>query len=80
MAETTDNRPLSQTPSAQRSRERRLTAMIKKEESEFMAEVRSYMDKGMSFDDAWIAAGGGTIIPCKVYGYRDPRPREDQAP
>jgi hypothetical protein len=62
MAEMTDRRPLSQTPSAQRSRERRLTAMIKKEESEFMAEVRAFTDKGMSFDDAWIAAGG-SIIP-----------------
>lgn len=53
---------LSMRPAAVRSRERRLDAWIKRAESEWNAEIRVLMDKGMSFDEAYVAAGG-MIIP-----------------
>lgn len=55
-------RPLSQTPEAQKSRERRLTKQISKAEAIWNAEVKALMDTDLSFDDAWVAAGG-SIIP-----------------
>lgn len=58
-------RQISQTPVAQQARERRLMAAIKKQERVMYAEVGAFMAKGMSFDEAWIAAGG-QIIPLKV--------------
>lgn len=51
-------RETSQTPAAIRARERRIDAFVRKCESEMNAEVKTFMDKGMAFDDAWIAAGG----------------------
>ena len=58
-------RPLSQTPAAQAARERRLTRCINEAEKAFHAEVKRLMDGGMSFDAAWVAAGG-TIIPTVI--------------
>lgn len=55
-------RELSMTPSAIRARERRFDAWLKREEDKFHDEVRAFMAKGMSFDEAWVAAGG-MIIP-----------------
>ena len=49
---------LSQTPSAIRARERRLDAAIRKFEAEWHAEISALMAKGMTFDEAWVAAGG----------------------
>lgn len=49
---------LSETPAAIRARERRFDMKIKKMEREMYAEVGSLMDKGLSFDEAWVAAGG----------------------
>jgi len=58
-------RELSMTPTAIRARERRLDAFVKREERKINAEVKAHMDDGLSFDEAWIAAGG-LIIPLKV--------------
>ena len=55
-------RALSQTPSAIRARERRLDAWARRAEKEMNAEVTAFMAKGLSFDEAWIAAGG-MILP-----------------
>lgn len=55
-------RPLSQTPAAQEARERRLVRRLRNEERAFNAGVYRLMDTELSFDDAWIAAGG-SIIP-----------------
>lgn len=49
---------LSETPAAIRARERRFDVKIKKMEREMYAEVGSFMDEGLSFDEAWVAAGG----------------------
>ncbi len=51
-------RPLSNTPSAVRARERRLDAWIRKAEAEFHAEVTAHMTRGLTFDEAYVAAGG----------------------
>jgi hypothetical protein len=51
-------RELSQTPSAVRARERRFDAWLTKEEAKWHAEINTLMEKGMSFDEAWVAAGG----------------------
>jgi hypothetical protein len=37
---------------------RRQWREIERQEREFHADVRSFMAKGMSFDEAWVAAGG----------------------
>jgi hypothetical protein len=56
-------RQLSQTPSAIAARDRRLDRAIEKQVREFNSEVqRGMMERGLSFEDAWIAAGGD-IIP-----------------
>lgn len=54
-------RPLSQTPAAIEARQRRLMKSIDRQERKFHAEVKALVDKGMTFDEAWVAAGG-TII------------------
>lgn len=56
---------LSDTLSAMRARERRLTLRIAKEEKLMDAKVGALMRSGMTFDEAWIAAGG-EIIPLVV--------------
>ena len=55
-------RELSQTPSAIRARERRLDAACRQFEAEWNAEISAFMAKGMTFDQAYVAAGG-IIIP-----------------
>ena len=52
----------SQTPSAIRARERRLDAAIRRFEAEWNAEISALMAKGLTFDEAYVAAGG-IIIP-----------------
>jgi hypothetical protein len=54
-------RELSMTAGAIRARERRLDALVRREEMKFNAEVKLLMDRGLSFDEAWIAAGGQII-------------------
>jgi hypothetical protein len=49
-------------PAAIRSRERRFNLWLKREEDQFNSEVKRHMDMGLSFDDAWRAAGG-LVIP-----------------
>ena len=64
-------RELSQTPSAIRARERRLDAACRQFEAEWNAEISAFMAKGMTFDQAYVAAGGiiiSDILP----------PREDE--
>lgn len=51
-------RTLLMTPTAIRARERRFDAMLRREEAKMNAEVRILMNKGMSFDQAWVASGG----------------------
>lgn len=58
------------TESPEQRRNRRLTAKVRKAELEMNAEVKAFMDKGMSFDEAWIAAGG-LIIPLASVCERD---------
>lgn len=58
-------RALSQTPAAIRARDRRLDAMIRRDEAQMNADVRAFMDKGMTFDEAWVAAGG-SIFPLTI--------------
>lgn len=58
-------RPLSNTPSAVQARERRLHALIRKEEKEMYAEIGRRMARGLTFDEAWIAIGG-QIIPLVI--------------
>lgn len=60
-AQPNERRVMSRESTEQR-RERRLMANVRKEEAKWHAEVKAYMDRGMSFDDAWVAAGG-SIIP-----------------
>ena len=54
-------RELSMTPVAIRARERRFNHWLKREEDKFKAEVKIRMDDGLSFDEAWIAAGGSIL-------------------
>ena len=56
---------LSQTPSAIAARERRFFRKIDREEREWNAEIKKLMDAGMSFNDAWCAAGG-QIWPLEI--------------
>lgn len=42
--------------------ERRFNKRLAEEERKWHAEIKALMDTGLSFDDAWIAAGG-MIIP-----------------
>lgn len=58
-------RTLSNSPNAIRARERRFDAVIRKEETRFRAEIKAHMAYGMTFDEAWVAAGG-MIFPLKV--------------
>lgn len=60
-------RELSQTEPAIRARERRLMANLRKQEALWNVEIRKLMDKGMSFDEAWVAAGG-MIVPLDPLG------------
>lgn len=55
-------RTLSQSPRAIRKRELRLDKWARAAEAEMNAEVGTFMAQGMTFDEAWIAAGG-LIIP-----------------
>ena len=43
-------------------RERRFNKRLREEERKWHAEIRALMDTGLSFDDAWVAAGGMIII------------------
>jgi len=47
----------------ERDRERR----IRREEAKIHQEVKASMNKGMTFDEAWIASGGA-IIPILAQG------------
>ena len=58
-------RPLSNTPSAVRARERRLSQNIRRQEALINAEIAAHMARGLTFDEAHIAAGG-TIIPLVI--------------
>lgn len=55
-------RSLSQNPEAERARERRLMAKVCKHEKAFNAEVKARIAEGMTFDEAWVAAGGLIIL------------------
>lgn len=59
-------RPLSQTPSAIEARERRMMKSLEKQEREWNAEIRAFMNKGMTFDEAWVAAGGMIIDTARL--------------
>ncbi len=54
----TVRRELSQTPSAIRARERRLDVAFRRVEAEWNAELSALMETGLSFDEAYVAAGG----------------------
>jgi hypothetical protein len=43
-------------------RERRFDKKLREEERKWHAEIKALMDTGLSFDEAWVAAGG-MIIP-----------------
>jgi hypothetical protein len=43
-------------------RERRFNKKLREEERKWQAEIDALMKTGLSFDDAWVAAGG-MIIP-----------------
>jgi hypothetical protein len=58
---------MSVTPAAIRARERRFNAWLAGEERKFHAEVKVFMDRGLAFDDAWVAAGG-MIVPLPQKG------------
>lgn len=52
-------RQLSHNPATVERRERRFWAQVDREHDKFQAEVmRLVKEKGMDFDDAWVAAGG----------------------
>jgi hypothetical protein len=55
-------RQLSQTPGAIAARDRLLFREIDSMEREWNAEIAKLLETGLSFDEAWIAAGG-EIIP-----------------
>ena len=50
------------TETREQRRERYLMAKVRKVEAEWDKEVKAFMDQGMSFEDAWVAAGG-MILP-----------------
>jgi hypothetical protein len=54
-------RQISDNPATVERRERKFYAELKRLESEWNKEIAAFMAKGMSFDEAWVAAGG-TII------------------
>jgi hypothetical protein len=64
-------RKLSDSSSAVRARERRLDAWVKRAEAEWNAEIAALMATGLSFDEAYVAAGGLIID--------DPGEREGRA-
>ena len=43
-------------------RERRLMRRLREEERKWHAKIKALTDSGLSFDDAWVAAGG-MIVP-----------------
>ena len=43
-------------------RERRIDKKLREEERKWHAKIKALMDTGLSFDEAWVAAGG-MIIP-----------------
>ena len=57
--------PLSTNSATVERRERRFYADIKKQEEAWYVEIDALMAKGMTFDEAFVAAGG-TIIPLVV--------------
>ena len=62
------NRPLSMTPANVERRERRLAARFRDDEAKMRAEIGKFMDGGMTFNEAWVAAGGDIPIPLSVVG------------
>lgn len=54
-------RAVSTNPATVARRERRMMADINRQEKEWYKEIDALIAKGMSFDEAWIAAGGAII-------------------
>jgi hypothetical protein len=57
----------SNSPSAVAARERRFYRHVDREEREMLAHVGMLMQTGLTFDDAWVAAGGDPPIPIDYF-------------